>query len=118
MARHCELCPGFVLCTLRLVMYLLRNRSHAAWDATDLYMLSGPISCGRPCSLLARLGRLYRTLPSRDRVYIIGFIVAMLFSVVEGLRIVNDRCRSSMLATNSLVTRRILEAIADLDLVL
>ena len=80
-------------------------------------MFSGPIRCGGPCGLFARLRRLYRALPSRDRVYIIGLIVVSLFSIVEGLRIVNDRCRSSMLASNSVVTW-ILEAIADLDLVL
>ena len=98
-------------------MYLLRHRSYAARDASDLYMFSGPIRCGGPCGLLAWLRRLYRALPSRDRIYIIGLIVVSLFSVVEGLRIVNDRCRSSMLAANSVVAR-ILEAIADLDLVL
>ena len=49
---------------------------------------------------------------------IIGHIGRIKLRVVKGLGVVNDRRRSSLLAANSVGIVRILEAIADLDLVL
>ena len=98
-------------------MYRFGHCDHTARDADHPYRFSGSIRCGRSRSLFGRLRHLDRGLFSSDRVRVREILVLKVGLEVECFGIVNDRCRSFMLAANSVVTC-ILDAVVDFDLVL